>query len=60
MSASRRILLLRAATAAAGDVAAIAEALSAEGATVVSRDLRGDYDALLDEIGAADVVLCWR
>lgn len=60
MSAARRILLLRAPTAAAEDLAAIAESLAAEGATVVSRDLRGDYDALLDEVAAADVVLCWR
>lgn len=60
MSGERRVLVLGAATASAGDLAAIAHALAAEGAMVVVREAGSDYDKLLDDIAAADVVVSWR
>jgi hypothetical protein len=60
VSPTRRILLLGAATASAADLAAIAGMLALEGATVVVREAGADYDALLDEIARAEVVVCWR
>jgi hypothetical protein len=37
----------------------MAGAMRAEGADVVVREIAGDYDAVLDEIAAADTVVCW-
>lgn len=60
MSDARRILVLRAATASPEDIAVIVASLSAQGAAVLVRDAGGDYDALLDDIAAADTVISWR
>jgi hypothetical protein len=38
----------------------MAGAVRAEGVEVVVREMAGDYDALLDEIAAADAVVCWK
>ena len=59
MSAARRILLIAAGTASAAELDAMVASLRDAGATVVTRDTR-DFDALLDEIAAADAVVCWR
>jgi hypothetical protein len=60
LSAARRVLLLRAATASAEEIDVIVQSLSAQGAAVVVRDAQGDYEAILDEIAAADTILSWR
>ena len=61
MSASRRILLMGSASANAAELAAIAAMLELEGATVVVvPEGGGDYEGLLDDIAAADVVVCWK
>jgi predicted transglutaminase-like cysteine proteinase len=59
MSAARRILLLAAGTASATELDAVAASLRGAGATVLVRETR-DFDALLDEIAAADAIVCWR
>ena len=59
MTRPRRLLVLRAAGAPAQEPEAIAGAVRAEGVEVVVRDLAGDYEALLDEIAAADTIVCW-
>jgi hypothetical protein len=56
----RRILILVTGGEAPEGSSAISETLVAQGAAVVVRRCEGDYDALLDDIAAADVVLCWR
>jgi NAD(P)-dependent dehydrogenase (short-subunit alcohol dehydrogenase family) len=60
LSAARRVLVLGIPSAAADEIAAMAEALAAQGASVVVRSTRDDYDALLDAIALADTVICWK
>jgi len=59
VKAARRILLLDAGGAAATDLRTLAESLAAQGATVVVRGWEHGYDALLDDIAAAETVVCW-
>jgi len=47
------------ANADAAELAALAAMLELEGATVVLREAGGDYEVLLDDIAAADVVVSW-
>lgn len=58
MTRERRILVLCTGTGAVGDSKAVAESLAAQGATVLVRECDGRYDALLDDIAAADSVVC--
>jgi len=60
VSTSRRILLMGGANADAAELAALAAMLELEGATVVVREAGGDYEVLLDDIAAADVVVSWN
>ena len=60
MSGARRILILCEGTVIPEDAGRMAQALAGEGASVIVRACGESYDALLDEIAAADCVIGWK
>ena len=60
MKTARRVLILSSANETSGELNALAESLAAQGAVVVVRRYEDNCDPLLDEIAAADSVICWR
>jgi hypothetical protein len=60
MSTGRRILVLCDRSPIPGELDRMVEALTQQGATVVVRRCGDGDDGVLDEIAAADSVVCWK
>lgn len=58
MTLARRVLLLAAGGGDAGEIEQLQRSLSEAGASVTVRACAEPYEALLDDIARADVVVC--